>query len=151
MQDNLDVNDRHYNRKYADMSNRLDDLYDKIDEIEQSIDNIDITLEEATAQKVSAKEIYKILANFDKIYDKMEDIEKKFFHTLLEKVEVHDTREKQSDGIIKKVVFKFPVFIDGQLADIVMLAKKSTVETVVMLSHKSPDSVINVKVEFGRG
>lgn len=135
MQDNLDVNDRHYNRKYADMSNRLDDLYDKIDEIEQSIDNIDITLEEATAQKVSAKEIYKILANFDKIYDNMEDIEKKkFFHTLLERVEVHDTREKQSDGIIKKVVFKFPVFIDGQLADTVMLTKKSTVETVVLMS-----------------
>ena len=43
MLDNLDVNDRHYNRKYADMSNRLDDLYDKIDDIEQSIDNIDIT------------------------------------------------------------------------------------------------------------
>ena len=27
--------------------------------------------------------------------------------------------------------------------------KESTVETVVLLSHKSPDSVINVKVEFG--
>ena len=25
------------------------------------------------------------------------------------------------------------------------------VETVVLLSHKSPDSVINVKVEFGEG
>ena len=25
------------------------------------------------------------------------------------------------------------------------------VETVVMLSHKKPDSVINVKVEFGEG
>ena len=46
---------------------------------------------------------------------------------------MHDTREKQSDGIIKKVVFKFPVFIDGQLADTVMLTKKSTVETVVQL------------------
>ncbi len=119
------------------MSNRLDDLYDKIDEIEQSIDNIDITLEEATAQKVSAKEIYKILANFDKIYDNMEDIEKKkFFHTLLERVEVHDTREKQSDGIIKKVVFKFPVFIDGQLADTVMLTKKSTVETICLFENR---------------
>ncbi len=27
----------------------------------------------------------------------------------------------------------------------------SHVETVVMLSHKKPDSVINVKVEFGEG
>ena len=150
MLDNLDVNDKHYNRKYADMSNRLDDLYDKIDDIEQSIDNIDITLEEATAQKVTAKEIYKILANFDKLYDKMNDIEKKkFFHTLLEKVEVHDTREKQSDGIIKKVVFKFPVFIDGQLADTAMLTQKSTVETVCLLSklHEAKHHV-NVKLDM---
>lgn len=27
----------------------------------------------------------------------------------------------------------------------------NTVETIVLLSHKSPDSVINVKVEFGEG
>lgn len=27
----------------------------------------------------------------------------------------------------------------------------SHVETIVLLSHKSPDSVINVKVEFGKG
>ena len=50
-------------------------------------------------------------------------------------LEVHDTREKQSDGIIKKVVFKFPVFIDGQLADTVMLTKKSTVETCCLLEQ----------------
>ena len=27
----------------------------------------------------------------------------------------------------------------------------SNVETIVLLSHKSPDSIINVKVEFGEG
>lgn len=31
------------------------------------------------------------------------------------------------------------------------LEQSSHVETVVLLSHKSPDSVINVKVEFGEG
>ena len=31
------------------------------------------------------------------------------------------------------------------------LEQSSHVETVVMLSHKKPDSVINVKVEFGEG
>ena len=30
-----------------------------------------------------------------------------------------------------------------------MWEKGNTVETVVLLSHKSPDSVINAKVEFG--
>ena len=29
--------------------------------------------------------------------------------------------------------------------------RSSHVETIVLLSHKSPDSVINVKVEFGEG
>ncbi len=32
-----------------------------------------------------------------------------------------------------------------------MFARTTHVETVVMLSHKKPDSVINVKVEFGEG
>ena len=32
-----------------------------------------------------------------------------------------------------------------------MFPQTSGVETVVLLSHKSPDSVINVKVEFGEG
>ena len=33
----------------------------------------------------------------------------------------------------------------------VRLLNENTVETVVLLSHKKPDSVINVKVEFGEG
>ena len=33
----------------------------------------------------------------------------------------------------------------------IRLLNENTVETVVMLSHKKPDSVINVKVEFGEG
>ena len=64
-------------------------------------------------------------------------------------LEVHDTRDKQSDGIIKKVVFKFPVFIDGQLADTVMLTKKSTDETVVSLSLKSDSPKIEVSMKPG--
>lgn len=33
----------------------------------------------------------------------------------------------------------------------ISLDNEEQVETVVLLSHKSPDSVINVKVEFGEG
>ena len=39
--------------------------------------------------------------------------------------------------------------IKGQAVD--MFPRTGHVETVVMLSHKKPDSVINVKVEFGEG
>ena len=33
----------------------------------------------------------------------------------------------------------------------IFIAHSPHVETIVYLSHKSPDSVINVKVEFGKG
>ena len=35
--DKLDVTDRHYNRKYQDMQDRLDNLYDCIDNLEDAI------------------------------------------------------------------------------------------------------------------
>ncbi len=78
----------------------------------------------------------------------MDDVEKKkFFNTLIERVEAHDIREKQSDGIIKKGVFKFPVFINGELCDTVMLTKKSTVETVVLLSREKVDGYISIDLD----
>lgn len=33
----MDVTDRHYNRKYQDMQDRLDNLYDRIDNLEDAI------------------------------------------------------------------------------------------------------------------
>ena len=41
--------------------------------------------------------------------------------------------------------------VDGNAVGVDMFAETYHVETVVMLSHKKPDSVINVKVEFGEG
>ena len=38
-----------------------------------------------------------------------------------------------------------------KVSRVLILAKTARAETVVMLSHKKPDSVINVKVEFGEG
>ena len=37
------------------------------------------------------------------------------------------------------------------LSKCIFIPHSRHVETVVMLSHKKPDSVINVKVEFGEG
>jgi len=38
--DRLDVTDRHYNRKYQDMQDRLDNLYDRIDDLEEAISGV---------------------------------------------------------------------------------------------------------------
>ena len=49
---------------------------------------------------------------------------------------------------LKSIRFKLPI-IENDLS--IGLDNGEHVETVVMLSHKKPDSVINVKVEFGEG
>ena len=40
MLDKLDVNDRHYERKYQDMQERLDNLYDRISELEEMLADV---------------------------------------------------------------------------------------------------------------
>ena len=49
---------------------------------------------------------------------------------------------------LKSIRFKLPI-IENDLS--IGLDNGEHVETVVMLSHKKPDSVINIKVEFGEG
>ena len=43
------------------------------------------------------------------------------------------------------------MYYNGNEGNAIRLPDENTVETIVLLSHKSPDSVINVKVEFGEG
>ena len=63
--------------------------------------------------------------------------------------EIQIDEEKQPNGQwLKSITFKLPI-IDEDLN--ISLDNDEQVETVVLLSHKSPDSVINVKVEFGEG
>ena len=63
--------------------------------------------------------------------------------------EIHIYEERQPNGQwLKSIKFKLPIIEE----DMEMSLDSDThVETVVMLSHKKPDSVINVKVEFGEG
>ena len=49
----------------------------------------------------------------------------------------------------KNCLDKFPQ--TGRYYPDTLTLKSSHVETIVLLSHKSPDSVINVTVEFGEG
>ena len=78
----------------------------------------------------------------------MTDPEKKeFYRILINKIEVHEDRDNKSEGIIKRIIYNIPVFLNGQKGNEITLTKKSTVETVVQLS-KGNISSQNVKVEF---
>ena len=57
--------------------------------------------------------------------------------------------EKRKDGSwIKKIVFNFPVPVDGEEVKELPLETETTVETVVLLSQQKPDDVIEVDLDL---
>ena len=133
------------------MQERLDKLYDEITDIEDAMEEVETRLYNIRQDKISEDNVYQFLLFFDKLYDKFTDLEKKtFLKSFLSDVFIYE--EEQKDGrILKGLRFKFPIYMNGRNVLGVDWDNESTDETVVMLSHKNPDSVINVKVEFGEG
>lgn len=136
MLDRLNVSDKHYDRKYQDMHDRLDILYDRISELEDMVADIEAKISGAYGEKITVNQLYKILLNFDKMYFKMTDLEKKqFMREFIEEIELYP--EKQEDGrILKQLSLGFPVFYEGSEGDTIRLLNEKTVETVCLLSNR---------------
>lgn len=147
MLDKLDVNDRHYERKYQDMQERLDNLYDRISELEEMLADAEEKISASCGEQITGKQIYQFLLEFDKIYRKMTDLEKKeFMRTFIKAIELYPERD-DSGRIIKQISFKFPVYYNGCEGDTIRLLNENTVETVVLLSKGEIDSK-KIRVEF---
>lgn len=136
MMERLDIGDKHYDRKYQDMQDRQNVLYDRISELEEAIADIEVKISGAYEEKITTDQLYKILLNFDKMYYKMSDLEKKrFMREFIEGIELYP--EKQKDGrILKQISLGFPVFYEGSEGDTIWLHKENTAETVCLLSRK---------------
>ena len=134
MMERLDINDKHYDRKYQDMQDRMDMLYDRISDLEDAIVDIDARIRGAYGEKITTDQLYKILLSFDKMYYRMTDLEKKqFMRDFIDEIELYP--EKQKDGrILKQLSLGFPAFYEGSEGDTIRLHKENTVETVVLLS-----------------
>ncbi len=141
MLDRLDVTDRHYDRKYQDMQERLNNLYDQIGEIDDSIADINEKINRVYEEQITAKQLCQILTHFDKVYFKMSDLEKKeFLRNLIESIELYP--EKQDNGrIIKRVEFKFPVFYEGAEKGGIRLLNENTVEISTVSGNSVTSSV----------
>ena len=130
------------------MQDRLDKMYDNIDDMEKSIAVCRDRKKAIEAEKLTGDNVYKVLIYFDKLYSVMEDADKRdLLSALIDEIQVYE--EEQANGQwLKSIGFKLPI-IDSEMN--LGLGNDGHVETVVMLSHKKPNSVINVKVEFGEG
>lgn len=100
-------------------------------------------------KSLTFENIYRILEHFSKIYDIINDEDRKELLAELIK-EIHIYPEGESDYPLKSIKFAFPILLDGKEVDEIFLNKPSSVETLVQLSHKTPDSHIVVKVDFDK-
>ena len=99
-------------------------------------------------EKLTGDNIYKVLIYFEKLYAVMNEVERRqLMEALISEIQIYE--ERQSNGQwLKSIKFRLPIIEEDMNLS---LEDNKHVETVVMLSHKKPDSVINVKVEFGEG
>jgi len=81
--------------------------------------------------------VYQFLLDFDTLYERMTDLEKKqFMRTFIESIELYP--EKKDNGrIISKIELRFPVYYDGQEGNEIRMPDKNTVESCVLLRRVS--------------
>ena len=107
--DNLDYEDKHYKRRKADLEDRLSKTYDKIEETENALVEAKAKKRSILAEKVCGDNIYKALIFFDKMYEPMNEAERREFLTqFIEKVEIYE-EEQENGQWLKPIEFKLPI------------------------------------------
>ena len=146
--DTLDINDVHYDRKILDLQRRYDEQYDTIEEIKVQIGELQSQIRNIQQEKISGDNIYRLLLAFDEVYHSATEAEQKeFMKAFIERIEMFP--EKRKDGSwIKKIVFNFPVPVDGEEVKELPLETETTVETVVLLSQQKPDDTIEIDLDL---
>ena len=145
--DGLDVNDPYYDRKISDLQRRYDEQYGAIDEIEVQIDDVQSQIRSIRQEKISGDNIYRLLLAFDQVYEAASEVERKeFMRAFIERIELFP--EKQPDGNwIRKIIFNFPVPVNGTEVKELPLENETIVETVCLLVLRNPVTHINIDVE----
>ena len=146
--DGLDVNDPYYDRKISDLQRRYDEQYGAIDEIEVQIDDVQSQIRSIRQEKISGDNIYRLLLAFDQVYEAASEVERKeFMRAFIERIELFP--EKQPDGNwIRKIIFNFPVLVNGAEVKELPLENETMVETVVLLSQQKPDDTIEIDLDL---
>lgn len=130
--DSLPADAKYRERKLHDMTLRLDSLYDVIVELEEKIEDARLRRDAIKQQAITLENIYKIMVNFDCVYNIINDEEKRNVVTaLIKEIEIY--RNDESEYPLKRIGLNFPVFKDGGEVTELLWDKGNTVETVALL------------------
>ena len=132
--DSLEYEDKHYQRRKTDLENRLYKTYDKIEEAEELLVSAKTKRRSLLADKITGDNIYKALIFFDKLYDKMNEAEKReFLSQLVDNVQIYEER-KENGQWLKSIEFKLPI-IEKEFT--LSLDNDTQNETICLLSKNT--------------
>lgn len=144
--DSLPADAKYRERKLHDMTLRLDSLYDVIVELEEKIEDARLRRDAIKQQAITLENIYKIMVNFDCVYNIINDEEKRNVVTaLIKEIEIY--RNDESEYPLKRIGLNFPVFKDGGEVTELLWDKGNTVETVMSLVQQKPDDIVKVGID----
>lgn len=134
--DSLPADAKYRERKLHDMTLRLDSLYDVIVELEEKIEDARLRRDAIKQQAITLENIYKIMVNFDCVYNIINDEEKRNVVTaLIKEIEIY--RNDESEYPLKRIGLNFPVFKDGGEVTELLWDKGNTVDISIIISSFS--------------
>ena len=144
--DSLPADAKYRERKLHDMTLRLDSLYDVIVELEEKIEDARLRRDAIKQQAITLENIYKIMVNFDCVYNIINDEEKRNVVTaLIKEIEIY--RNDESEYPLKRIGLNFPVFKDGGEVTELLWDKGNTVETITVKTKETvEDSRFTISV-----
>lgn len=118
------------------MQNRINSLYDEIAEATENLETVQTQIKAIKEQKISQKRIFEFLELFDIIYNEFTEFEKKeFLYSFIKKIEIYP-EPLENGQILKSIQFRFPVYYQGNEADMFVPNFENTVECVILLTHE---------------
>ena len=132
--DTLPEDTRYRERKLHDMTIRLDGLYDIIVELEEKIEDAKLKRRSVEMNAITLDNVYRLMINFEKMYDRINDEERKaLVSSLIKEIQIYPRDEAEVP--LKSIFFNFPVFKDEEEVQELLWDKDTHVECVVLMSR----------------
>lgn len=134
--DQLPYDTTHRERKIQDMNRRLDRAYDELIEVEEKIKDLLLKREAVESNALTLEQVYEVLENFDLLFDKMsEEDKKRTVVYLIKEVEAYKEPQGKTLSRLKSITFNFPVFYKGYSTDKVLWENETTVEAAILMTY----------------
>ena len=132
--DRIAPDDKYAERRRADMTRRLNDLYDQIYKAEDLLQESMMKKATLESEQMSVQSMIGILSSFDAIYDRMNAAERRdLVKYLISEVELFPREEQKAQKrFVKAIAYKFPI---EQKVLTQFDECGASVETVVLLSR----------------